>query len=102
MFGTLYGRLWSILSGVWGLDYDVLRAYHTDMICLPLEDLCRLHQAHVKIVVDAVEDYAIDNRTFTLGIFNGRKYTYTWFGKTPVILIDNATQLSETPDILGE
>lgn len=54
------------------------------------------------MIEEKARDYFIYEQTFTLGTFNGRRYIYTWFGKQPVIIIDNAGQLSKTPDILGE
>jgi hypothetical protein len=72
------------------------------MHCLPLDDLCQWNKFQYEVVAEAAEEYSLDNRTFTLGTFNGRRYVYTWLDKQPVILIDNAGQLSEAPDVLGE
>jgi hypothetical protein len=73
------------------------------MYCLPLDDACQMDRLQYKLVTQAAEEDSIEQRTFSLGTFNGRKYTYTWFGKTPVIIIDEIGKpLSEMPDILGE
>ena len=72
------------------------------MYCLPVDDLCHLDHGFQAETRQAEREFFIYEQTFTLGTFNGRRYVYTWFDKTHVILIDNAGQLSETPDILGD
>lgn len=59
------------------------------MDCLPIDDICQLQQdyaAYVAIVSDADRT---NDHSFSLGIFNGREYTYTWIDGSPVILIEN-------------
>ena len=71
------------------------------MYCLPLDDICQWDRLQYRLLAEAAEDYSIDSRTFSLGTFGGRTFTYTWFGKQPVILIDVVGQpLSDTPDML--
>ncbi len=71
------------------------------MYCLPIDDLCSIDKAHQKLVIEAAEDQFVNERTFVLGTFNSRVYTYTWFGKQPVILIDRVgAPQSEMPNIL--
>jgi hypothetical protein len=72
------------------------------MYCLPLDDACQLEKFQHTVLRKAAEDFAIDSRTFSLGTFNGRVYTYTWLGKTPVIFIDDAGKpLSDSANMLG-
>lgn len=56
------------------------------MDCLPLNDLCNIEKAYTeKMVQVALQDS--DNRTIKMDV-NGRTFTFTWFGKQPVILTD--------------
>lgn len=56
------------------------------MDCLPLDDLCRIEKDLSTMVVQAVL-HDSERRTITMD-FNGRTFTFTWFGKDPVILTD--------------
>jgi hypothetical protein len=57
------------------------------MYCLPIDDLCHIDQDYkAKVAEIAQQEFRRVNR-FVLGTFNGREFVYTWFGKTPVIII---------------
>lgn len=73
------------------------------MYCLPLDDSCQLARLEQKLIVAPAEDFLVDARTFDLGTFNGRTYTYTWIGSKPAIFINKVGALpSAIPDILGD
>lgn len=71
------------------------------MYCLPLDDACQWERFQQKLIVEPAENYLIDARSFELGTFNGRIYTYTWLGKQPVIFIDDVGSTAR-PTILGD
>jgi hypothetical protein len=73
------------------------------MYCLPVNDLCHLQNAFDAKTAEVAQDRYIETNSFSLGTFNGRMFTYTWFNKVPVIVIDVVgVPVSSTPDVLGE
>lgn len=71
------------------------------MDCLPLDAECEWAQFQHEVIAEAAEKYFLEKRRFSLGTFNGREFIYTWFGKTPVIIIYAINEPpSETPDVL--
>lgn len=73
------------------------------MYCLPLDDVCQWDRVQHKLIVESAENYLIDARSFELGTFNGRVYTYVWDRKKPVIYIDDVgAPTSARPDVLGD
>ena len=71
------------------------------MYCLPIQDLCNLEEAYQAKMELVVQQSKFDSHSVSLGEFNGRAYSYNWYGKTPYILIYDIDGKSQFPsDIL--
>jgi hypothetical protein len=71
------------------------------MYCLPVDDLCHIDQDFQVKVADIAQDEFLRVNEFSLGTFNGREFVYTWFGKTPVIIIYvEGRPISDEQDVL--
>lgn len=83
------------------IDFIVLGGKLFFMDCLPLDDACIWQRIEYELLVKPGEDYYIDTHSIDLGTFNGRTYTYTWFGKQPVIFIEQVdAPANARPEVL--
>lgn len=59
------------------------------MDCLPIDDACMIRGQIESEVYQPADDLHVNQNSFSLGVMNGRSYTYTWLGGMPTILIEN-------------
>jgi hypothetical protein len=67
------------------------------MYCLPVNDLCHLEEAYQAKMEFVVRQSKFDSHSVSLGTFNGRAYSYNWYGETPFIMIYNLDEKSQFP-----
>lgn len=57
--------------------------------CGTADDVCLIQNQIAAEVSQPAEDMRVNAESFELGNFNGRRYTYTWFGGMPTIVIED-------------
>lgn len=60
------------------------------MDCAHMDDLCHIEQAYQDRVAIARLNQQVSDNTFSLGVVNGREYTYSEFGGRSYIVIGPA------------
>ena len=59
------------------------------MNCLPIDTLCDV-QMYMEMAYESSQaDEFVNSNSFSIGVFNGRKYTYTWIFGYPSILVES-------------
>lgn len=57
--------------------------------CGPANDACLIQNQIAAEIAPAADELFVNASSFDLGEFNGRKYTYTWIGGMPSIVIES-------------
>lgn len=68
--------------------------------CGTADDVCLVKNQIEAEVRPATDEMKLNAMSFDLGEFNGRVYTYTWFGGMPTITIEDVDKTAFPADAL--